>query len=660
MALKEIFFIKRNNTAQIKFLAVSTIFLALISFAVNSLYSEKYEKVLINAQEEKERYVVDQLTELITINSNIENKNFNAEGFKKIAVDGGIRYLLITNNNDSVLAEINFSDLSKRNSTEWTERESKYHSSDIFRINKTITTVNSQELNLICEFSISQMNSKIQNSKIEIGIISFLIFAVSFLVLFFASSIIILPLHKISNSAAEISSGNLSKRIDNKSENEFGKIASSVNVLADNLQKAYTQIEKLNKELKFQFRDKIGELNYEINQRRQAEYSLKQSEEQFRLLFEMAPIGMVISSIHGRILKVNAAFHSALGYSEKEILEKKIKDLTFDEDQILDIGVHEKLIEGVQQSAYYEKRMLRKDGQIIYVIVEAVIVKNKTGKPSHFIEQVIDITERKRVEKELILAKEKAEESDRLKSAFLAQMSHEIRTPLNVILTAMNLIHDDLDDTDEDTKMILDSVSSAGKRLQRTIDLILSISAVQSGSYSPEIKDFDLDKQLIVLVEEFKTFENEKDIKISYINKSKYSVISADYYSVMQIFQNLIGNAIKYTLKGTVKVILEDFNKEKLQVVVQDTGIGISKEYISKLFAPFSQEDVGYKREFEGNGLGLALVKKYVEINNADILVESEKDRGSTFTVIFNKRSMNSSEMKETAPIKSNNIRELA
>lgn len=660
MALKEIFIIKRNNTAQIKFLAVSAIFLGLISFAVYTLYSEKYEKAVINAQEEKEKSVVDQLAELITINSNIENKNINPDGIKKIAADGGIHYLLITDNKDSVLTEINFSELNKTNATERTEKESKYHSGNIFRINKTITAFNSKELNLICEFSRSKTNSQIQNSKFEIGLISLVLFAVSLLILFAASFIIMLPLHKISSTAVEISSGNLSKRIENKSGNEFGKIASSVNFLADNLQKAYLQVEKLNKELKFQFRDKIGELNYEINQRRQAEYSLKQSEEQFRLLFEMAPIGMVISSIHGKILKVNAAFHSALGYSEKEILEKKIKDLTYDEDQIIDIGVHEKLIEGVQQSAYYEKRMLRKDGEVIYVIVEAVIVKNKAGKPSHFIQQVIDITERKRVEKELIFAKEKAEESDRLKSAFLAQMSHEIRTPLNVILTAMNLIHDDLNDADEDTKMILDSVSSAGKRLQRTIDLILNISAVQSGSYSPENKAFDLDKELSVLVEEFKTFESEKDIKISYTNKSKHSMITADYYSVMQIFQNLIGNAVKYTLKGSVDVLLEDFNEEKLQVVVKDTGIGISKEYISKLFAPFSQEDVGYKREFEGNGLGLALVKKYVEINNADILVDSVKDRGSTFTVIFNKRPTNSNELKETAPLKSNNIKELA
>jgi signal transduction histidine kinase len=128
---------------------------------------------------------------------------------------------------------------------------------------------------------------------------------------------------------------------------------------------------------------------------------------------------------------------------------------------------------------------------------------------------------------------------------------------------------------------------------------------------------------------------------------------------VTQIFQNLIGNAIKYTPKGNIDVILDDWTGDKLRVIVKDTGIGISKDYIANLFSPFSQEDVGHKREFEGNGLGLALVKKYVEMNNADILVESEKDKGSTFTVIFNKKPMKSKELKDQASIKSDNIKEL-
>ena len=660
MKIKELFQIRKTNTVQLKFLIISTIFLVIVSLSIFYLFSNRSREILLETQGVKEQLVADQILDLVSMDSTSNGKEYLDRRLGKIVGDAGVLYLNLTDSKGSVIKEIGVIGQEEKQYSNRSDIVTTDTKNDIYKLQKSFSVNDGYTINLFCQFSRSDLNSKIVKSNYEIGLISLLFFSISFILLFSASIILMLPLRKISESANKISAGSLDERIKNNSNTEFNQIANSINLLAEDLQKANSQIEKLNKELKFQFRDKIGELNYEINQKRQTESLLKQSEEQFRLLFDLAPIGMIISSLHGKILKVNAALHTALGYTETEILEKKIKDLTYFEDQSIDVVIHEKLVGDIQQSAYYEKRMLRKDGQVIYVIVEAVIVKNKAGKPSHFIEQVIDITERKRVEKELIFAKEKAEESDRLKSAFLAQMSHEIRTPLNVILTAMNLIHDDLDDADEDTKMILDSVSSAGKRLQRTIDLILNISAVQSGSYSPESKVFDLDKELMILVEEFKTFENEKDIKISYANKSKYSMIIADYYSVMQIFQNLIGNAIKYTLKGSVNVILDDFNEEKLQVVVKDTGIGISKEYIANLFAPFSQEDVGYKREFEGNGLGLALVKKYVEINNADILVESQKDRGSTFTVIFNKKSMNSNELRENVSLKSDNIKELA
>jgi len=652
MRIKELFQIRKTNTIQLKFLIISTIFLIIVSLSIFYFFSNKYTGTFLQAQLEKEELIADRIIDLISA-AGITNGDENLDPrLNKIMADAGVLYLRISNSEDSVIKEIDFTISSHKETTDSYSNTHKFQKS--FAINENST------LNLYCKFSRDDLNSQIVKSKYEIGLISLSFFSISFILLFAASIILMLPLKKISESAFKISAGSLNEKIKHNSNNEFNQIANSVNLLAEDLQKAHVQIEKLNRELKFQFRDKIGELNYEINQKRQTETLLKQSEEQFRLLFEKAPIGMVISSMHGKILKVNAAFHSALRYNENEILEKKIKDLTYLEDQTIDVMIHEKLIEDIQQSAYYEKRMIRKDGEVIYVIVEAVIVKNKEGKPSHIIEQVIDITERKRVEKELIHAKEKAEESNRLKSAFLAQMSHEIRTPLNVILTAMSLIQDELDDSDEDTKVILDSVSSAGKRLQRTIDLILNISAVQTGSYSHEYVDFDLNKELMILIEEFKTMANEKDLQISYLNKTKNSIISADHYSATQIFQNLLDNAVKYTHKGSVKVILEDWDDEKIRVVVKDTGIGISKDYITKLFSPFSQEDVGHKREFEGNGLGLALVKNYVEMNNGDILVESVKDKGSTFTVIFKRKPMSSNEPIEQSTINFNEVKALA
>lgn len=658
MLLKETISLKKNNSLHIKFLVVSTILLSLVSFGIYKYFTEKYEKVITNEREGKEKLVLNQIAALCEKNiSRIKTENFKSD-LESITRETGLRHLIIANE-DSALQEISIKDFYEIDSTSEAQNMIIYSKDDIYASSKTFSISDSLTLSIYYEFSRSNMNLKIQKSKVQIGFATLLIFSVSFLVLFAGSYIIMYPLQKLADSALEISTGNLTKKIPNKRKNEFSNIALSINTLSEELVKANAQIEKLNKELKYQFRDKIGELNYEINKKRQAESLLKQSEEQFRLLFELAPIGMVISSVYGKIMKVNAAFNSVVGYTEDEIIGMQIKELTHADDREFDIQLHDNLLEGKQQNAYYEKRLVRKDGEVIYVIVEAVAVKDKLGKPSHFIEQIIDITARKRTEQELILAKEKAEESDRLKTAFLAQMSHEIRTPLNVILAAMSLIQDDLDETDEETKTILDSVSSAGKRLQRTIDLILNISAVQSGSYKPSNEAFNLAEDLKIMVEEFKTFENEKDLTISYLNKSKNSYIEADHYSVLQIFQNLIGNAIKYTIKGSVEVLIEDLNDDKLQVMVKDTGIGISKDYIARMFSPFSQEDVGHKREFEGNGLGLALVKKYVEINNAEILVESEKNKGSVFTVILNKKRIAANKLNQKVSLESDDIIEL-
>jgi signal transduction histidine kinase len=218
-------------------------------------------------------------------------------------------------------------------------------------------------------------------------------------------------------------------------------------------------------------------------------------------------------------------------------------------------------------------------------------------------------------------------------------MSHEIRTPLNVILTSIPLIADEISSDDEDLKIILDSVKSAGKRLQRTIDMILSMSSVQSGNYKATFEKFDIIPDLQNMVREFKSLSDDKGLTIKFTPSDDTAFITADRYTVNQVFQNLINNAIKYTLKGYVEVYVKNLKNDKVKIEIRDSGIGMSEEYLQKMFMPFSQEDTGYKREFEGNGLGLALVKKYIELNRAEINVESEKNIGSVFSVVFDKES---------------------
>ena len=148
----------------------------------------------------------------------------------------------------------------------------------------------------------------------------------------------------------------------------------------------------------------------------------------------------------------------------------------------------------------------------------------------------------------------------------------------------------------------------------------------------------DLNNIVYQIVSELKSIADTKNIELEFAPDKNLKPIYADSYSVAQIAQNLIDNAVKFTKEGKVRVeIVED--PDKVYLIVEDTGVGISEEYIPHLFKPFSQEETGYSRKFEGNGLGLTLVQKYCELNGAEIKVKSTKDKGSVFTVILKKSS---------------------
>jgi PAS domain S-box-containing protein len=415
-------------------------------------------------------------------------------------------------------------------------------------------------------------------------------------------------------------------------DDEVGVLAQKIDTMLKESDESSYKLENLNRKLKESYRGNIKELDLVIKQKNETEKVLRKSEEQFELLFENAPIGMVIISLEGIIINVNDSFCKNVGYEIDGIMGLPVKKL-------FDWGDFGKQSAGklmnMLSNLDIECTLVKKDGSKIDAVVKSHTLYDEKDRPSKYIMQVLDIGDIKDAQKELMVALEKAKESDRLKSAFLAQMSHEIRTPLNVILTSVPILAEDIGDADEDIKTILYSVGSAGKRLHRTIDMILSMSAIQSGNYKPDFESFSIIEEVKNLTEEFRSITDEKGLELIFQSNASATEVVADKYTVIQIFQNLIGNAVKYTPKGKVTVLVEDGEEKGVAVKVCDTGIGLNKKYIEKMFIPFSQEDVGQKREYEGNGLGLALVKEYVEINNASIKVESEKDKGSVFSVTF-------------------------
>lgn len=284
---------------------------------------------------------------------------------------------------------------------------------------------------------------------------------------------------------------------------------------------------------------------------------------------------------------------------------------------------------------YFEWVHKKLDGSEFFAEVNLNLIKIENKKLLQA--TVKNISHRKKVEAELVLAKERAEKSDMLKSDFLAQMSHEIRTPINTILNYTSLLKMELESqVSEDNKGSFKSIHTAAHRLLRTIDLILNISDLEAGTYEPKFEKINLLDQIIVpVVNEFKQSAQNKDIDLSFsVNVELPSIAIIDSYTVYQTIANLVDNAIKYTEHGSINLGL-DKNNDSFIVKISDTGVGISKEYIPKLFEKFSQEEAGYTRRYDGSGLGLALVKNYCNINNINISVKSEKGVGTTFSLEF-------------------------
>jgi signal transduction histidine kinase len=247
-----------------------------------------------------------------------------------------------------------------------------------------------------------------------------------------------------------------------------------------------------------------------------------------------------------------------------------------------------------------------------------------------------DLAERLRVQAELAQARDAALESVRLKSAFLANVSHEIRTPLNIITGYNDLIAHRFEELGDDSQReTLEAVERASRRLIRTVQSILDMSRFETSTFETNPTQVALAPLVEQITREFRQFAEAKGIVLTCEIADPDGAVEFDEYCLSQALVNLVDNAIKFTERGAVIVRLRPDAGGKPCLEVRDTGIGIDKQYRSKLFERFSQEESGYGRRFEGSGLGLALVKHYLDLNGASLAVETEKHKGSRFTIYF-------------------------
>ena len=230
---------------------------------------------------------------------------------------------------------------------------------------------------------------------------------------------------------------------------------------------------------------------------------------------------------------------------------------------------------------------------------------------------------------------EASRKSERLKSLFLSNMSHEIRTPLNAIVGYSDLIQMAVGDKlAPEEQQFFDYIHMSTERLLKTIHSILDMSQIEALGYHLKTERFNLNDMAENILGQMRSMANEKKLNLQFNSDIRDAEIKADKYCIEQSLNHLLDNAIKYTKEGSVSVDLTEKNKD-IVLRIRDTGVGISEDYQKELFDSFTQESMGYTKRFQGIGLGLALTKRYLDLNHVSIGIHSQKGRGTTFILTF-------------------------
>jgi len=285
-----------------------------------------------------------------------------------------------------------------------------------------------------------------------------------------------------------------------------------------------------------------------------------------------------------------------------------------------------------------EYRILRHSDQALHWVHGiGRFVYDDDGSALRMIGVIQDITSRKLSEADREKALVEARTANQVKDQFIANISHEIRTPLNSILGFSDILHQRYKSALRKNDInIFDYINNASGRLMRTVDSILNISQLEAGILKVFPREIDLVSISKTVLEETRAIAEEKGLQILLDSKLKTAVVHADEYCVHQAVANLVENAIKFTSKGSVQIIVSSQDKDTATVSIEDTGIGISKEYRDRIYEPYTQESEGFTKDYQGVGLGMALTKRYAELNDIQIKLKSKPGIGTTFTLLFN------------------------
>ncbi|MBN2166025.1 MAG: PAS domain-containing protein [Marinilabiliaceae bacterium] len=373
-------------------------------------------------------------------------------------------------------------------------------------------------------------------------------------------------------------------------------------------------------------------------QRRKAELELLVSENRLELALEGAKQGLWDVNINNKTFYVNQQFASLLGYSNPQDMNISLSNWeNFFYADDMDHLKETLYLHNIKKldSINCEVRLIKKSKDFEWFAIHGKITENDKDKPIRITGSILNINNQKTFESELLNAKNKAEESDRLKSSFLANMSHEIRTPMNAILGFADIVTSDLVNQKE-RNSYLSLIKKSGESLLTLINDIIDISKIESGQLviTPEV--FNLNNLLTHIEKITNTLIANSEKNIHFIikkdTKNEDLLITADPHRLEQILLNLITNSIKFTSTGFIELEYIIENKNTLTFNIKDSGIGISDEHKKIIFERFRQADESTAKKFGGTGLGLAICNSLIKMMGGNISVDSTPGMGSNFS----------------------------
>jgi len=389
----------------------------------------------------------------------------------------------------------------------------------------------------------------------------------------------------------------------------------------------------------------------DITDRKRAERALIMNEDKFRSIIENMELGLLEVNREGYIIKAYPKFCALTGFNPDELEGKKADDILLDSDSAKLMRLkHNERNEG--RADVYETQIKRKDGSKVWVLISGAPYYNINGQVAGSVGIHLDITDQKRTQKELEEARDVAEQSLKDRESFLATISHEIRTPMNAIIGLSEILDKSYDNYERQQKKHLSTIRSSAEHLLMLINDLLDYSKIKAGKLSLNTRPAELYSHIGHVIDLLDNKAESKNLLLEFnSNIPENAIYDCDPLRIEEILINLTGNAIKFTQEGQVELkafISKETNTHTtIKFEVKDTGVGIPATEIDHIFQDFGQSSNTQSSNNQGTGLGLPITKSLIELMDSELSVESEINKGTTFSFELTLEKIKSSEKIE-------------